>query len=269
MAQLRTHRVQGPVSGFTLIELLVVISIIALLISILLPALGAARNAAESAVCASNARQLTLANIAYAADFRQHYVLGAEDLYSTNLLRWHGKRATTSDTFDSKLGPLSSYFNSADVKRCPSFVDSHPDGPYEAGAGGYGYNMTYIGARTDLYPPFTATSYKVSATVDQVRNPSGTIMFADAAGISWSSGQVVEESELYVPNQVSYLGLGGQNQPTMHFRHNFAANAAHADGHVALQTMTFTQNPYGSVPAELSDWFGWFGPESNELFDLD
>lgn len=55
-------------SGFTLIELLVVISIIALLIAVLLPALGSAREAARSAVCKSNLRQITVAGITYATD---------------------------------------------------------------------------------------------------------------------------------------------------------------------------------------------------------
>jgi len=54
--------------GFTLVELLVVISIIALLLAILLPAVNKARGVAESVVCKSNLRQFGVAFSSYAAE---------------------------------------------------------------------------------------------------------------------------------------------------------------------------------------------------------
>lgn len=60
--------------GFTLIELLVVISIISLLISILLPALGRARETAQSASCLARERQMGLAAHAYYGDNGYHPV---------------------------------------------------------------------------------------------------------------------------------------------------------------------------------------------------
>ncbi len=74
--------------GFTIVELLVVISIIALLVGILLPAIGKARDSARLRQSSSNLRQLALAHNMYASEWNdRQYQLSRDDFgaYGNNL----------------------------------------------------------------------------------------------------------------------------------------------------------------------------------------
>ncbi|MFT3788112.1 MAG: prepilin-type N-terminal cleavage/methylation domain-containing protein [Tepidisphaeraceae bacterium] len=68
MDRKNSHHGTGRRRGFTLVELLVVIGIIALLISILIPALTRAKQAAEGAKCKSNMKQITTAVISFTVE---------------------------------------------------------------------------------------------------------------------------------------------------------------------------------------------------------
>lgn len=73
MQRIRPIRTCISPPGFTLIELLVVISIIALLISIVLPVLSHARFNAREVICSNQVRQIVISQIGAAVDYRERF----------------------------------------------------------------------------------------------------------------------------------------------------------------------------------------------------
>jgi prepilin-type N-terminal cleavage/methylation domain-containing protein len=123
--QMRRHSGQGR-AGFTLVELLVVIGIIGVLISILLPSLNKAREAANRAACLSNLRQVGQMMHLYAADYKGQVSLGTRgNVYQENYVI----RYTQPDLYIS-WGPYfkANLMKAPKVMYCPtSTQDLHYD----------------------------------------------------------------------------------------------------------------------------------------------
>ncbi|MBN2295674.1 MAG: prepilin-type N-terminal cleavage/methylation domain-containing protein [Pirellulales bacterium] len=113
------------VKGFTLIELLVVISIISLLVALLLPTLGKARDLARTAVCNSNLKQIGNAWNMYSLDYDLWWPLikhrNVGDIYNDWMCyEWKGLEVGLWPYLEGEPRPNSSVDLTKTVFMCPS-----------------------------------------------------------------------------------------------------------------------------------------------------
>ena len=113
--------------AFTLVELLVVIGIIALLISILLPALSKAREQANRVGCLSNMRQIGIAFLGYLHDNKDRFPRPAVNNTDEDWIYWQPGRKLA----DSRIAPYAGGSFLPKLFRCPSDaeIDSHIGSP--------------------------------------------------------------------------------------------------------------------------------------------
>lgn len=148
---IRRSRAEALRRGFTLVELLVTLGVVGLLIALLTPALGQAREAAQRLSCASNTQGLGSALALYAKDHRD--TLPTSYFGSAEVRRPQEMMAATIGSLESVsdgwegLGHLSThaggYVDSDRCFFCPSHRGSHDASNYPNGFG-FGHGRCYM-----------------------------------------------------------------------------------------------------------------------------
>jgi prepilin-type N-terminal cleavage/methylation domain-containing protein/prepilin-type processing-associated H-X9-DG protein len=163
--QLNSHKInRSMLQGFTLVELLVVISIIALLIAVLLPALSKARLAAQSVACLSNLRQQGVAAGVYFAENKDRFPVQYSALSG----------GTYGNSLDFAIQSLAYIMNGTSLidnnaitatkgLLCPSAV--RPNWTY----GNYGFNNANAGWASAFEPGTGLPRHNLGAPGDGLR----------------------------------------------------------------------------------------------------
>jgi prepilin-type N-terminal cleavage/methylation domain-containing protein/prepilin-type processing-associated H-X9-DG protein len=123
----KENDIMRKIKGFTLVELLVVVSIIALLLAIMIPAMRRAKEQANSIVCKSNLRSYGLAGAMYLQANNNAFphpiiCVDGSDTFMPEYLAIHPKSCRWHDTGVVPKGPFWPYLAEQGVHICPTFA---------------------------------------------------------------------------------------------------------------------------------------------------
>jgi prepilin-type N-terminal cleavage/methylation domain-containing protein/prepilin-type processing-associated H-X9-DG protein len=250
--------------AFTLIELLVVIAIIAILASMVLPALAKAKSRGYSIACLNNIRQLSLAWVMYAGDFddRLPYNLGGSaDRTSfaaktninwvNNILSWEPDPENTNVALitEAALAPFAA--RDYRIYKCPAdrviSAEQRAAG-YQERTRSYSMNAMIgnAGSLTKYGVNINNPDYRQFFTLSSIPSPSHIYVFLEEHPDSINDGYF-----LTVPDDDFWYDL-----PASY--HNGGCTFAYADGHVELhkwqssETIKAAEPEASGVPLKVS-----------------
>lgn len=170
-------------AAFTLIELLVVVAIIAILASLLFPAIARAKDKGKTTTCASNLRQLIFATTMFEQDERKYPAAWPPPVWYTQLQPYVGKSITNSG---------------GGVFVCPSSFQKNANGKGTRVGGFLGWLAYAQNAHIN------SSTTAMSST--SIADPENTIFFADTDG--WDAALYPDGT----PGNVCYRHSGGNER---------------------------------------------------------